>query len=133
MISCDYAFPESPRDVLGRKGAQTRHLASGQPNAELREPLKEEYQKGIPLVLGIWEKLYIKGVPCHKIGMKVLGGTIHEARVRLHKKSLASKEAECLKKSINIPNLEADLITKNVIASRVNELLKFQKLEYTEV
>lgn len=132
MISCDYAFPKTHGMFLGER---ERKLAISLLDNQMRNcgNLKEEYQKGIPLVLGIWEKLkYIKGVPCHKIGMKVLGGTITRRELDFIK-SLAIKEAECLKKSINIPNLEADLITKNVIASRVNELLKFQKLEYTEV
>ena len=116
-------------------GERDRRIAISLLDNQMRNcgSLTEECQKGIPLVLGIWEKLkYIKGVPYHKVGRTVLGGTITKGELDLIK-SLAGKEAECLKRSMSIPNLEADSITKNVIASRVNELMKFQKLEYTEV
>lgn len=132
MISCDYAFPKVHGMFLGDS---ERKLAISLLDNQMRNcgNFKEEHQKSVPLVLGIWEKLkFIKGVPCHKIGRSVLGGTITKRELDFIK-SLASKEAECLKKSINITSLEADLITKNVVASRINELLKFQKLEYTEV
>ncbi len=132
MINCDYAFPKVHGMFLGER---ERKIAISLLDNQMRNcgNLKEEHQRGIPRVLDIWEKLkYIKGVPCRKMGGKVLGGTITKTELDFIK-ALAIKEAECLKKSINIPNLEADLITKNVIASRVNELLKFQKLEYTEV
>lgn len=132
MISCDYAFPKVRGMFLGERD---RRIAISLLDNQMRNcgSLKDECQKGIPLVLGIWEKLkYIKGVPCRKVGRNVLGGTITKSDLDLIK-SLARKEAECLKKSMSVPNLEADSITKSVIASRVNELLKFQKLEYTEV
>lgn len=132
MIRCDYAFPKVRGMFLGER---ERKIAISLLDNQMRNcgSLKDECQKGIPLVLGIWEKLkYIKGVPCHEIGRTVLGGTITRSELDFIK-SLAGKEAECLKKSMSIPNLEADSITKSVIASRVNELLRFQKLEYTEV